>query len=558
MKTLKIFLRRINPLTAIVNAVTKARAAERYMKIMFDYTPLSASLWDTDYKIIDCNLEAARMFGLTDKNDFMERPQAFSPEYQPCGRLSRELAIEYIKKSFDEGPCRYEWVHLSANGEPIPCEIFTFKVEHKGRPIVAAYKRDLRETNAALDAMRKVEDDLRIALAAAENSARVKSEFLDNMNHELRTPLNGILGFLRMAAQADLIAEQRRHIRDAEKSAKDLLKIVSDVLDFTEIEEQKIRVSSELFWLSDVLDRVTEKYSDAIRAKDIDFNIRLSPDIPEQLIGDPGMLEKILASLIDNAVKFTERGKITVRASAKKKTDSSIELCFYVRDTGIGIKPEQIPLLFNPFWQADTSLTREYGGIGFGLPLSKHLAALLGGRIWAESEYEEGSTFYFTALCGVPGFVDLTRYNIPAAVMHDEPAFDEPAYDEKSHDPNSPHLLVVEDVEINQLIAEDLLKGMGYSVDIASNGQEAIDMLAEKDYDAVLMDIQMPVMDGLTATARIREENKHRDLPIIAVSAHALVEDREKSLAYGMNDHIAKPIDPERLIFTLNKWLKPA
>jgi len=213
-------------------------------------------------------------------------------------------------------------------------------------------------------------------------------------------------------------------------------------------------------------------------------------------------------------------------------------MCFNVQDTGIGLMPEQMKSLFTPFWQADTSLTRRYGGTGFGLALSKHMVTLLGGEIWVESEYEEGSTFYFT-----------TRFALPA-VLH--------GVDEQTHDPNNTHLLLVEDVEINQIIAEEMLMSIGYTVDIANNGQEALDMLAVRDYDAVLMDIQMPVMDGLTAARRIRGIDKHKDLPIIAVSAHAMTEDKERSLEYGMNDHITKPLDPDKLVYTLNKWIKPA
>ena len=401
-----------------------------------------------------------------------------------------------------------------------------------------------------VDSLQNGQDELRLAIAAAEDSLKAKREFLDNMNHELRTPMNGILGFHRMALQTDMTEEQRRYITAADDSAKNLMEIINDIFDFTKIVDNKMMVDARLFKLPDVFNETLETYMPVINAKNLEFNMRLPSDMPEQIVGDPHKLKKILSSLIDNAVQFTEKGKITVRAKITEQTNHHIEMCFYVRDTGIGIKPEQMKSLFDPFWQADTSLTRAHGGIGFGLPLSKQLAALLGGKLWAESEYEEGSTFYFTARFSLSGASDLAADDTHTAVIPQAEAANE-----QVHAPNNSHLLVVDDVEVNQMIAEEILKDNGYAVDIANNGQEALDMISVNDYDAVLMDIQMPVMDGLTAATKIREDGKHKNLPIIAVSAHAMEEDIEKSLAYGMNDHITKPINPEILFMTLNKWL---
>jgi len=521
---------------------------------MFDATPLSVSLWDMDGNILDCNRESAKLFDLEDKKDFMEHFYRLSPKYQPCGGRSIDMAHEYVQKAFDEGSCRFEWMHLSSGGEELPCEIILVRVEYKGKPTVAAYIRDLSELKATLAAMHKVEDDLRLALVFAEDNARAKDEFLDNMNHELRTPMNGILGFLRMASQAGTDVIQLKHIADAERSAKDLMHIIDDVLDFTEIEKNKMRMDVTKFKLSDILNNMRETYAPAARAKNLEFIVRLPQDLPELVIGDPMKLRKLLINLVDNAVKFTEKGKVTVRASVTKQTDSQVEMSFYVRDTGIGMKPEQMKSLFTPFWQADSSSTRKYGGTGLGLALAKHLAQLLGGKLWAESEYEEGSTFYFTARFSLPDASAISPYQESKT----EPIKEEAVASEQIETRNNMHLLLVDDAEINQMVAEALLTSMGYTVDTANNGQEAIDMIEAHEYDAVLMDIQMPVMDGLSATARIRESDKYKDLPIIAVSAHAMSEDKEKSLNSGMNDHITKPIDPDTLFETLNKWLQPA
>jgi len=575
-----------NPFTAIASMFKTARDADRYMRIMFDFMPVSASLCNRDHAIVDCNQAAVKMFNLTDKKELINNFEAFFPEYQPCGRPSRELAYEYMDRTFEEGYCRFEWEHLTTDGTVIPCEIIALRVEHTGEPLVVAYKFDLRDTKAAFAAMQKVEDDLRLALAVAEDSSKAKIEFLTNMNHELRTPMNGVMGFLRMAAQSESAVKQRAHIADAERSAKKLMKIINDVLDFTDIEDHKMKVNAEQFCLADVFNGIHELFAPAAKAKNLDFIMRLPSDVPELVIGDRHKLSKILANLIDNAVKFTEKGKISVRAAVKNKSGGNIEMSFYVRDTGIGIKPEQKKFMFEPCWQADASITRKNGGTGFGLTLSKHLATLLGGRIWVESEYEEGATFHFTAVFKLTNAMEVISraageqnaehsQETAETIIKESNNTDEPPeklpeialeadyrnvywFDGVAHDPFNSQLLVVDDIEINQIIAEELLTGMGYAVDVANNGQEAIDMLAEKDYDAVLMDIQMPVMDGLTATTLIREDGKHKDLPIIAISAHAMDEDIEKSIAYGMNDHLTKPLDVEMLVGTLNKWLAPA
>ena len=572
--------------------------SDQYIQLMFNAIPLSCSLWDDNYKIMNCNEETARLFHLSGKVEFGKIFPALSPEYQPNGDKSFEKARENLHRAFNEGYCRFEWMHLTGDGNPLPCEVILVRVEHAGKPIVAAYIRDLREKKATLSAMHKVEADLRMALVAAEENAKAKSEFLDNMSHELRTPMNGVLGFLRLAAQTEMTAEQQKYIDEAERSAKNLMRIIDDVLDFTEIENKKMTLNAVRFQLSDVFGDMADAFARIVKEKNLEFNLRLPPELPRYIYGDLVKLEKVLFNLIDNAVKFTEKGKVTVRVKTKRQTENMIELCFYVRDTGIGIKPDQMDSLFEPFWQADSSLTRKHGGTGFGLPLSKHLATLLGGRIWAESEFEEGSTFFFTArfnlgdtLLSEPAgtthtdkgetealshpsagkAAEITEAQPEPASMQPEPAAaaaaqPEPALAQPAsavaapvaHKPENPSLLVVEDVEINQMIVEGMLSGMGYNVDIANNGQEAIDMIASKEYSAVLMDIQMPVLDGLTATTRIRNDTRYKDLPIIAVSAHAKTEDKEKSLACGMNDHITKPINPDVLYMTLNKWLQPA
>ena len=533
-------------------AIAMMREVDEHTELMFEATPLSCSLWDSDCNIIDCNQESARLFNLTDKSDFMENFLNLSPEYQPCGLASRDKAREIIEKAFTDGFCRCEWMHRTLDGETLPCEVILVCVKHKSKPVVAAYIRDMREVSATLEAMRKAEDDLRTALTIAENSAKVKSEFLDNMNHELRTPMNGVLGFLHIALKHEMPEKQRENIEKAENSAKDLMKIIDNILDFTIIEDKKMTMNSTPFRLADVFSEISQTYALPAKARGLTLSLGYPADLPDELVGDPQKLKQVLSSLIDNAVKFTHSGKVTVRAKMKSQNDKYIELEFYVRDTGIGMTQEHMKELFTPFSQANTSSTRHYGGTGISLALSKHLVTLLGGRIWAESEYGEGSTFRFSVRFHLPG----TMAESPAqtrVIPDDLPAAQET--NEQQHDPEEIHVLLVEDNEVNQIIACELLSSMDYIVDVANNGQEAIDMLALGDYNIVLMDIQMPVMDGLTATQKIREKNEYKNLPIIAVSAHSLPADKEKSLDCGMNDHITKPIDPAILNTTIHKWL---
>ena len=413
------------------------------------------------------------------------------------------------------------------------------------------HKANQRTQHASLEAIGKVEEELRIALAVAEDSAKTKREFLDNMNHEIRTPMNGVLGFLQIALQSDTLNNQRENLIMAESCAKDLMRILENILDFTKIEENKMLADTVPFSVPDVFSEMSTIYALPVKARGLTLTLSYPADLPDGIVGDPIILKQVLRNLIDNAIKFTEKGKITVQADMSFPDNNHIEMEFCVRDTGIGIKAEQLKSLFEPFWQADASATRKYGGTGFGLALSKHLVTLLGGRIWAESVYDEGSAFHFTARFPL---LFSSRTDVSSKVEVPDPP-EEPAELTEPYDPAGVRVLLVEDVEINQIIAEEMLKGMGYMVDTAGNGQEALDMLTQQKYNVVLMDIQMPVMDGLTATKIIREKEEYKDLPIIAVSAHSLPADKERSLGCGMNDHITKPLDLTDLNMTLSKWL---
>ena len=253
-----------------------------------------------------------------------------------------------------------------------------------------------------LDVMRKAEDDLRVALAVAEDSARTKSEFLDTMSHELRTPMNGVMGFLQIALSSPTLENQRETLKHAGDSANDLMKIINDILDYTEIESGRMKSAVVPFQISDIFSDLSKAFALRTKMAGLTLSISYPTDFPPVLVGDPHNLSRVLGNLVDNAIKFTKQGKVTVRANIKSIGVDKVEAVFKISDTGIGIKDEQMRYLFDPFWQADSSATRQYGGTGFGLALSKLLVTMLGGKIWVESVYDEGSTFYFTASFGLP------------------------------------------------------------------------------------------------------------------------------------------------------------
>ena len=411
----------------------------------------------------------------------------------------------------------------------------------------ALFERSQRQSTQTRLQVLQIHSELREAEAArhhAEEATRAKSMFLANMSHEIRTPMNAIIGMAHLALKTPLSPKQRDYIDKIHTAGVSLLGVINDILDFSKIEAGKLDVESVDFDLDEVLANVSAVTAGRAYEKGLDFQFDIPPQVPRHLRGDPLRLGQVLINLLNNAVKFTEAGSVSLTAKTDSQSESQVTLAFTVQDTGIGMGPEQTAMLFQAFTQVDGTNTRRFGGTGLGLSISRKLVEMMGGQISVDSAPSHGSTFRFT--------VQLQRSALPSPVQSAEPQA-------PTVMPNFAgiRVLLVEDNEINQQIAVELLQAAGVVVDVAGDGREALDLLFAPDkpaYDLVLLDVQMPHMDGYATIRAIRAETRFAELPVVAMTAHALIEERERCIASGMNDHLAKPISPHQLFEMVARW----
>ncbi|HEX6734575.1 MAG TPA: bacteriohemerythrin, partial [Azonexus sp.] len=498
-------------------------------------------------RYIDCNRAAQQLLGLPSRAAVRKHtPLSLSPARQPDGSASAERLAAVTEQAMASGKSLFEWEHCRLDGSRFQVEIMLTRIAHRGRDLLHVGWRDITEKKRLHRELeehkrhleRLVEQrttDLSIAKEAAEAANRAKSAFLANMSHELRTPMNAIMGMTGIALRRTGDAVLREQLAKIDQAAQHLLAVINDILDISKIEAERLTLECVDFRLAEVLEHLANLIGHKIAEKGLVLHLDTAPELAElELRGDPLRLRQILFNLAGNAIKFTASGSITVRTRVAGCDAQGTTLRCEIEDTGIGIAAADQARLFQAFEQADGSTTRQYGGTGLGLAISKRLARMMGGDIGVVSAPGHGSTFWFTA-CFPAATGHAAPPPPPAAALPERRLLEECS---------GMSVLLVEDEPINQEVSRSLLEEVGLAVDVADDGAAAVANCRLRPYDLILMDIQMPQLNGIDATRLIRALPAHQRTPILAMTANAFEQDRQACLAAGMNDHIAKPVDP--------------
>lgn len=509
----------------VIDLTEQDNAAEVYHRysLLFKYARDIIVFMDDSGKIIDVNDAALKVYGYT-KEEILKlygKDIIDDPFNETIYQHASSSTGTFIKSN-----------HKKKDGSKFPVEVNIQGINIKDKKIVLSIIRDI-------STRQRTEEELRKAKELAEEANRTKSEFLANMSHEIRTPLNGMMGMIDLTMETKLDDDQRDNLITAKKCAQSLLRVINDILDFSKMEAGKFTLYKQNFNIVNLLEDVAKTHAVIANSKNLKLNTEISHKISQICYGDSDRLKQILDNLLSNAIKFTEQGEIILGADLITSTGNTIKLEIFVKDTGMGISKEDQQKLFTSFSQLDSSYTKRFEGTGLGLVISKYLVGLMDGAIWMESTPGKGTVFYFTCIMEKAKKEDINELK---KITKNKQCAD---------------ILLVEDDYVNQIVISRLLKERGYSVDIANNGAEAFDKYLIKNYNLILMDILMPVMDGIESTKRIRdvEKEKKSHIPIIALTAYALDGDKEKFISFGMDEYISKPINIDELYYSIEKIL---
>lgn len=530
------------PIRALRQATAALVDSESSYRQLVELSP-DAICINLNGKIAYINTAGLRMFGAKSPDEVLGTP--FWDRIHPDSYHAVWERWQTLEEHRAEAVSPLEERYVKLDGTVFPVEVAASPCTFQGQSAVQVVVHDLTER-------KRVETALAQARDAAEAANRAKSRFLANMSHEIRTPMNGVLGMAQLLGEQTQLSDQQRHYLEVLKdSGETLLHIIDEILDFSKIEAGKFTFSETVFDLRQGVNDTLRMLFPQAHRKHLKLNWNVAAKAPVRVRGDPGRLRQVLANLVNNAIKFTRQGWVRVDVDLDRSApaaDVEGALCrlrFEVTDTGIGIPEDARARLFQPFAQADDSTTRKYGGTGLGLVICKQIVQMMGGEIGYQSAPGQGTTFWFTvglAVESAPAELASTRF-VEARRL-------------------AGRVLLAEDNPVNSLVAEEILKGLGLEVALAVNGQEALALCSERRFDAVLMDCQMPEMDGFEATRQLRAREAAESglapsgpVPIIALTANAFAEDRERCLAIGMNDYLSKPFSRDALYQTLLRWI---
>jgi PAS domain S-box-containing protein len=529
--TLLIFSLTKNSMKKAVRIMEEMKLGEERYKLSAEGARIGTWDWDIETGDIIVNEEFTRMLGY-DYDSFPPIYASWEALIHPDDKQDALKALdEHLKGKNDEFAFECRMLTADNTWKWILDKGRVFRWDEAGNP------RRALGVHIDQTERRAVEEALEAAKEVAESANVAKSQFLANMSHEIRTPLNGILGMLRLLRDHDLPPEQAEYVTTAETSGRNLLSILNDVLSLSQIEANAVNVCHEGLNLSLLADTVTRVFKSQIENSDVELHFTIDPGIPTDLCADLGKLRQILFNLVGNALKFTHEGSVHIEVThvPDSVNPGNTVLIFSVADTGIGIAPSQLSMVFSPFVQVDGSYARKYGGAGLGLPIVSRLVSLLGGALCLDSQ---------------PGTGTLIFFSISAPRTNESPASGTSGSWQHAGSGRSFAVLVVEDEAVNRLTALRFLEKLGHRPMAARSGPEALEILANHAFDCILMDIEMPDMDGITTTRAIRNTGnlgKNSTIPVIALTAHALLDDRDKFLKEGMDGYVAKPMTMEEL-----------